>query len=486
MNHSLSIFLSSNKNKIISIAFLLAGVLSGLFIPSLTDLPLKWSVGIFFGVAVFAVSLFLGNLRSVFLVLLILGIPISYVFHLTYREGHIGVADGIVISVPTICLTFLIIIWGYQIMIERKNKILFFPETTVPILFMLLAGLLSFLHSGDKILSTFGIISYIEIFIFYFYLVNNINNRQDLKLILFSLQLCLLIFSSVCILETILKTNFTASFKVLDYESDLGVFRAAGLTGSATYAGGFLASLLPLVFIQIFMTRNKIIRLMIFILSMMGMLALILTLTRGAWLALAITAVFLAFLLYRYLFVKIRYIVPIMVTLLIMLFIFQGIIFERASEGTVNLINRGHLMQTAWNMIKQYPLTGIGLNTYSTVMEKYTSIYVPHGWIHQVHNKYLLIWAETGIVGLVSFLWLLLVSLSKLFKLVHAKDPFFSSLAIGLLGSFITIIIHMNFESYAGGNIVLQFWLIIAMIAGLGRVQEQNSAGSGNIEHEKF
>lgn len=456
-------------------AFLLSGILLGLFIPSLTVLPLKWFVGIFFCLLVFSIILISGNPRAVFFISLILGIPINFVYHLTYREEHIGVADGIVVSIPTICLTVLIVIWIYQIMIEGKNKIAFFPDTTVPILFMLLAGLISFLSSGDKILSVYGIISYIEIFIFYFYLVNNINTRQDLKLILFALQLCLLVFSSVCILETIIKTNFTASFKVLDYESDSGVFRAAGLTGSATYAGGYLATLLPLVFIQIFITRNKIIKLSIFLLSMTGILALILTLTRGAWLALAIAAVFLAFLFYRHQLIKIRYVFPVIFALVILLIIFQGIILLRTSEGAVNLVNRGHLMQTALNMIKEHPILGIGLNTYSQEMEKYTSIYIPHNWIYQVHNKYLLIWSETGIVGLISFLWLLLVSLIKVIKLTHSIDPLISIIAIGLLGSLIAISTHMHFESYEGGNIILQFWLIIVIIVGLNKIQETNS-----------
>lgn len=479
MNHSFAMFLSSNKNKIIPVAFLLSGILLGLFIPSLTILPLKLSVGIFFCLLVFSIILISGNPRSVFLVSLILGIPISFVYHLTYREGHMGVADGIVISIPTICLTLLIFIWIYQVMFEGKNKIAFFPDTTVPILFMLVAGLISFLSSGDKILSIYGMISYIEILIFCFYLVNNINTRRDLNLILFALQLCLFVFSSVCILEAIIKTNFTASFKVLDYESDSGVFRAAGLSGSATYAGGYLATLLPLVFTQAFITRNKIIKLSIFFLCTMGILALILTLTRGAWLALAIAAVFLAFLFYRHQLIKIRYVFPIVFVLVILLIIFQGIIFLRTSEGAVNLINRGHLMQTALNMIKQYPLTGIGLNTYSIEMEQYTSIYVPHNWIYQVHNKYLLIWAETGILGLISFLWLLVVSFAKLLKLIRSKDPFISILAIGLLGSFIVLSIHMNFESYAGENpLVLQVWLIITLIAGVGGIEQKHLSGS--------
>jgi putative inorganic carbon (hco3(-)) transporter len=309
-------------------------------------------------------------------------------------------------------------------------------------------------------------------------LVNNINNRRDLKLILFALQLCLLIFSSVCILESIIKTNFTASFKILDPDPDSEVFRAAGLAGSATFAGGYLATLLPLVFVQIFITRRKIIKLFIFLLSMMGMLALILTLTRGAWFAFAIAAVCLAFLLYRHQIIKIRYIFAGLFALVILVIIFQGIIFKRTSEGAVNLINRGHLIQTAFNMIKQYPLTGIGLNTYSLEMEKYTSIYVPNSWIYLVHNKYLLIWAETGIFGLISFLWLLWVSFAKLPRLIRSKDPFISILGMGLVGSFIAISIHMNFESYSGGNIVLQFWLIIAMIAGMDGMEGKNLADS--------
>ena len=67
--------------------------------------------------------------------------------------------------------------------------------------------------------------------------------------------------------------------------------------------------------------------------------------------------------------------------------------------------DRWFMWQAAWGMIRARPLLGHGLNTF---MANYLTYWV--GGEQQpryAHNCYLQVWAETGLIGLVAFVWLL-------------------------------------------------------------------------------
>jgi O-antigen ligase len=109
-------------------------------------------------------------------------------------------------------------------------------------------------------------------------------------------------------------------------------------------------------------------------------------------------------------------------------------------------------------------------------MVYYTPNSMPHDFRYVVHNKYLLVLAETGIVGLIGFVWVWLAVGRSLFKLNFSKNPERSTLAIGLTGSLIVLAGHMNFELYAGGNMMLLFWFAVALTAALERLEETDPA----------
>ena len=66
--------------------------------------------------------------------------------------------------------------------------------------------------------------------------------------------------------------------------------------------------------------------------------------------------------------------------------------------------NRLGYWQRSFRIIKDYPIFGCGLNTYAQIGGRYTV-----GWGGYPHNSYLQITAETGLVGVTIFLWMLFV-----------------------------------------------------------------------------
>lgn len=68
---------------------------------------------------------------------------------------------------------------------------------------------------------------------------------------------------------------------------------------------------------------------------------------------------------------------------------------------------RSQLTQMALLMFKDRPLTGVGLNNFTVVMDRYGYIPATTRFLQPVHNIYLLILSETGLIGLMGFAYLL-------------------------------------------------------------------------------
>ena len=73
---------------------------------------------------------------------------------------------------------------------------------------------------------------------------------------------------------------------------------------------------------------------------------------------------------------------------------------------------RQELNKVAIKMIKKYPLTGVGLNNFIPSLTQFKKG-LSYQELQPVHNIYLLIGAESGLMGLGLFLWLIYLSCRK-------------------------------------------------------------------------
>jgi len=122
----------------------------------------------------------------------------------------------------------------------------------------------------------------------------------------------------------------------------------------------------------------------------------------------------------------------------------------------------------AINMIMDYPFFGVGLNTYSVVGRGYKI-----SWGGYPHNCYLQMAVEIGLLGLVSFLWLLVVifykSIRSLSMIIH--DVFLYKLLLGLLAGFGGFLIQSFFDtSFYSVQLGSLMWVIMGFIVATQRV----------------
>jgi putative inorganic carbon (HCO3(-)) transporter len=116
---------------------------------------------------------------------------------------------------------------------------------------------------------------------------------------------------------------------------------------------------------------------------------------------------------------------------------------------------------------------GVGLNNYTLLMPRYDwDSLQSWGRPAVVHNVYLLVTAETGIVGLVAFLWLLASVLSQARLLVRrAESDVVWMVGVGILSACIGLAVHnaVDYLLVFSWHIARQFWLLAGVGAGLGR-----------------
>ena len=446
------------------------GIVFGIAIDFLTTAPLKWVMALIIGASLIIGAVFSGKAREIFLFMMVVSIATEFNFHLTYRQ-HIGVSDGFTVDSIDVWLFLGVLIWLRDIHLG-KAKVELFPGTTFAMLGLIFCGLLSFINSVDIQLSTYGIVSLSKHFLFYFFVANNIRTEQDLKLVLYALGTSVLIMGAICIVQSILQVNFTAAFRIVAEDKySHKVFRANGLS-SATGTGGYFAGVLLLLFVQILIIKDNVAaRLFMLLASLVGLIGLILTFTRGAWLCLLLGAIPMTYLLLRKKLIKPIHIAIPIVLIIIIAIPFMPLIEARLSEGSGNAIARFGLLFTAFNMIQEHPFIGIGLNTYVLEMGKYVSEFELHDFRYMVHNGFMLRWSEMGTFALLALVSFLAIALRRSWRLAHSNNPQLSVMGIGLFSSLIAILLNMNIETYSAGIILVQLWLVVGIIMGLSQLQ---------------
>lgn len=247
--------------------------------------------------------------------------------------------------------------------------------------------------------------------------------------------------------------------------------------GKPNMFGAYLSSLL-LIMIPIAVTTRSHRRL--FAISCgLGLLALVLSQSRGAWLGFAIAMFLMVVILVKDEKIRPNQLCLAVVLLLVLLACFYPVIGARLSSDEVNdaaVQSRLPLNQVALKMAERHPVFGIGANTFRSVIHFYASgIYIRY--FNVVHNQYLLMLSETGAIGLIS--WILLLTHVIRNALIVYRRSLVSSLrylGLGICLSVIAMSIHMMVDMFNSQLTLSNLMFIEALSTGLRVQQVRNLA----------
>ncbi|MCL4459351.1 MAG: O-antigen ligase family protein [Chloroflexi bacterium] len=252
-----------------------------------------------------------------------------------------------------------------------------------------------------------------------------------------------------------------------------GVRRIRAVYGSPNNVGLFLGRLVPLAgCLALFAGRR---RLLYTLATVVMLLCLVLTFSLGAWLAVLVAAIFIAFVVKGK-----RAVLPVgMGVAAVALGLLPLAQVERIrshlqlGEGTTFL--RLQLWQAAVNMVKDHPLFGIGLDNF---LYRYREHYrLPEAWqepnISHPHNLILDYWLRLGLPGLIVGVWLLVRFFSRGLRLYRRlNEATLKALMLGLLAGMVDFVVHgMIDNSYFLVDLAMIFWFSLAIVDIMERAQ---------------
>jgi len=126
---------------------------------------------------------------------------------------------------------------------------------------------------------------------------------------------------------------------------------------------------------------------------------------------------------------------------------------------------RVNYLKESLQIIKDYPVFGCGLNTYTKVVQRYKLLETSGAY---PHNSFLQKTAETGLVGLGAFLGVLAVFFKTGFSyLGRQRDP----LVLGLLAGTFAFCVHSFFDNHLYSlQLAVLFWFLLGLTGAVLRI----------------
>jgi O-antigen ligase len=135
------------------------------------------------------------------------------------------------------------------------------------------------------------------------------------------------------------------------------------------------------------------------------------------------------------------------------------------------------LMREAVDMWWASPIVGVGLNNSSASNPNFRLKERGDGGeaLVVVHNQYLTIAIDTGIVGLALYLAIFVVLGAKAWRASRSRDPDIACFAIGILCSWLGIAVHVNADPFAGNTLLAMTWMYAGLIVALERMERERN-----------
>ncbi|NQT89746.1 MAG: O-antigen ligase family protein [Candidatus Omnitrophica bacterium] len=236
--------------------------------------------------------------------------------------------------------------------------------------------------------------------------------------------------------------------------------------------GAYLVVIIPLLMSLIFSKgRSLKMRIMLSVVLLPAFWCLVTTDSRGAWIGFLIALLYMAFMRSKKLFVI------ILILLLASPLFMPHSIKDRFSDiSTINsggtIWERIKLWSGTADMVRDHPVLGVGVNTYTKNFPKYKPADYPD--VRYTHNSYLHMAAETGIVGagiFIAFLLILVFTASRSIRL-H-KDPLERDLSLGLLAGVIGFLAHCVVDTHLYSVVLSAFiFMCLGLTVSLRRMAD--------------
>jgi putative inorganic carbon (HCO3(-)) transporter len=415
--------------------------------------------------------------QRILLAIVIFDIPFEFGTHLYYRErdAAVGALGGLSISATTIALAGLYLSWFIRCHAKKTSEAS--PSFHVNLVLLLYFAItaISVAVAQDVSLSLFEVALLFEACLVYFYVANTVRTREDVMFVVSLLLIaCLLESLAMIVLQfTGMPSTIWGAPTHIQIEADpkQQFMRVGGTVGSPNFAAAYLSISLASAASILFTNLGRKLKWLAIAVLGAGGLALIFTFSRGGWIAAALAVALICLLGCRRCGFSLKTPIAIILILAMLCLPFLSAISARLfDDDKGSAQSRIPLMKLAFRIIEDNPLLGVGANNFTVVMDRYLTSDFREGWLFAVHNKYLLVLSETGIVGLLAFVAFLLDALRKGWRCWTRQDPLLSPLAFGFAAGIAGHMVHMTVDVFRGRPTQQLLWLLAGLLTAMHKM----------------
>lgn len=135
------------------------------------------------------------------------------------------------------------------------------------------------------------------------------------------------------------------------------------------------------------------------------------------------------------------------------------------------LIERPFVWEASLRMIRDYPILGAGTGTqtfYALYVEREYKPQPAKQLLGHAHNQILQTMVETGVLGLLSFIWIFTIILRSIFRsLKEVSNPSFEKyMFAGIFAALAGLFIHGFAGSFLRSRMGILLWIMIGFLYG--------------------
>ncbi len=388
------------------------------------------------------------------------------------------------ISLADIISVLMIISWIVERMQHRFRGRIYVGGIIIPFLCMFFWSQLSLINALKVHLGLTFITTYMKWFGIIICVANILNSIKRIKVVVFILMMGIVFQSGYVFLQTVFGSvleiqgqKITPTGRYLFFGSSFKqLLRPAGTLQHPNVFASYMVLFLPMLF-GIILAKAKFLEKIPFYGTLVaGTAALILSYSRGGWASFALALCVIVCVGGVRKLISTKTIISLGLTFLIValaLFPFWKPVLWRITKSDDQSTNmRIAMTKQSYYMIKAHPFLGVGLGNYYQASKDYIPpeamkldivmrLYLKAAI---VHNKFLSIAGETGLVGLFFFFWLLWVITRYAYQNLSSYEPYLQYLSLGLFGSLAGSYLNMVLDHYQDNTRNIMFWFVVSLI----------------------
>ncbi len=345
----------------------------------------------------------------------------------------------------------------------NKEKDFVKDPVAMPLMAFALVQIITTLISVEPVLSAQNLVVSLVSLALYFVIVNTLKTKKDFDKAMKIFIITAFILSIYGIMQYFTLGTTSKAWVDVNLNPDLET-RVVGTFGNPNVFAEYLEHILPVAITLVFVYRKWLNKIIMGLIAGVMFVCLVLTFSRGGYLGFVSAAMLFVLL-------KMAKFIPLFIAGGIAAIpLLPNVVLQRINtignvQDTSNAY-RTYIWEGTINMIKDFWITGVGYG-YWAFKNTFLEYGIKGSRAWHSHNMYLEIMAEMGIFGMLTFIWVVLsIFISTIKFAKKTKDRYFSYVSVGLLGGFLSIMVHGIAEHilYMPKSVIL-FWMFAAFIS---------------------